>query len=437
MWQIISEYLDLLIMMIGVYAFGKIILKESKYSNIIEICLFIAVAAIPQTIIILILDGTIKSLLMSVINVIFCKKMFNISYKKSIFLTILYMIIILVADFLEMYLVTEVLGLSKDFCFNSLAGSIISNLIVLIMFLIITWFLRKPLQKLMQTQIDNNKKIIILSVITFICIIMFFYTMGKKYEFSNDIFLYLFAIVILITVLFILIKQVITNNKILQEYDQLLEFMTTYEVELDNQRILRHETKNEFLEIRAQICDKQKEEKIVKYIDDILGDNYTIQQEKYAKFGYLPPNGIKGLCYFKSQEAEKKNVLVSVNISKGIKESTIFDLDLKKQRDFARILGVFLDNAIEASAESEGKQLGIEAYANSEKEFRMIISNTYNNEVNLEKMGRESFSTKGRGRGHGLLLVKQLMNHNQIFEIKTQVQNNIYSQTIIVKKKNK
>ena len=57
MWQIISEYLDLLIMMIGVYAFGKIILKESKYSNIIEICLFIAVAAIPQTIIILILDG--------------------------------------------------------------------------------------------------------------------------------------------------------------------------------------------------------------------------------------------------------------------------------------------------------------------------------------------------------------------------------------------
>ena len=209
--------------------------------------------------------------------------------------------------------------------------------------------------------------------------------------------------------------------------------MTIYEEEVENQRTLRHETKNEFLAIRAKICDKEKE--IINYIDEILGDTYSVKKEKYAKFGYLPANGIKGLCYFKVQKAEELGIKVSINISKKIKNSTVFDLDLKEQREFAKILGVFIDNAIEASSESEDKELGIEAYSNLENEFRMIISNTYNNEIDEEKIGKESFTTKGKNRGHGLLLVNQIIQKNNIFETKRNIKNDIYSQTIIVKKK--
>ncbi len=46
-----------------------------------------------------------------------------------------------------------------------------------------------------------------------------------------------------------------------------------------------------------------------KAIDEILKDKITINNEKYAKFGNLPPNGIKGLCYFKVQEAEEQRRL--------------------------------------------------------------------------------------------------------------------------------
>ena len=75
--------------------------------------------------------------------------------------------------------------------------------------------------------------------------------------------------------------------------------MTSYENEIEKQRILRYETKNEFLAIKAKICDKQKNREIIEYINEILKDKITINNEKYAKFGNLPPNGIKGLCYFK------------------------------------------------------------------------------------------------------------------------------------------
>ena len=52
----------------------------------------------------------------------------------------------------------------------------------------------------------------------------------------------------------------------------------------------------------------------------------------------------------------------------------------------------------------------------------------------MVKIGKERFSTKGKTRGHGLLLVKQLIEKNKIFEIKTEIQDNIYTQTIIIKK---
>ena len=53
----------------------------------------------------------------------------------------------------------------------------------------------------------------------------------------------------------------------------------------------------------------------VKNIDNYtkeLADKYEVNKEKYAKFGYLPANGIKGLCYFKIQEAEEKYTLTSI-----------------------------------------------------------------------------------------------------------------------------
>lgn len=434
MWQIISEYIGLLIMMVGVYIFGRIVLEKKDTSNLLKDIILILLFTIPQTIVKLNFDDTIKSLLITLINIIFINKEFKINYKKSLFLTCIYMITILIPEMLEMVFITKILNLDMNFCYNWYGGTILANLTTCILFVIITIILKKHFQNLVKTEIDNNKKIIILSSLTLISVFIFFYEIWQEYGISQKFWVYILIIIILVSVLLDLIKQTLINNKITKEYDQLLEFMTTYEEEVETQRTLRHETKNEFLAIRAKICDKEKESEIINYIDEILGDTYSVKKEKYAKFGYLPANGIKGLCYFKVQKAEELGIKVSINISKKIKNSTVFDLDLKQQREFAKILGVFIDNAIEASSESEDKELGIEAYSNLENEFRMIISNTYNNEIDEEKIGKESFTTKGKNRGHGLLLVNQIVQKNNIFETKRNIKNDIYSQTIIVKK---
>ena len=64
----------------------------------------------------------------------------------------------------------------------------------------------------------------------------------------------------------------------------------------------------------------------------------------------------------------------------------------------------------------------------------MILSNTFDNSINKGKIGKEKFTTKGKDRGHGLLLVNHIVSKNKIFEISTKISNGIYVQTLKIKK---
>lgn len=434
MWQIISDFIGNILIVIGVLIFSRMVLDKPICVTKKRLVMDILLSAVIYTIVMLRFDSIVKTILFVIIMLCFNKDVFKKGNKKSLFLTIMYTLILLVLDVFFLFFVTTVLNMSKDYCYNVFAGSIICNFFVQILIVTLTFLLKKILKNIINNKISTNNKIIIFSILILICSMSFLYTIVREFQFNDNVVLYLVSIIVLLTVLFSLIKQMIDNNRLTSEYDKLLEFMTTYETEIENQRILRHEVKNEFRTIRAKISDNQENKEIIEYIDEIVNDKYEVNKEKYAKFGYLPPNGIKGLCYFKTQEAEGKGIKVSLNISKRIKNSTIYSLNVKQQRDFGRILGVFLDNAIEASVETKEKQVGIEAYVNAEQEFKLIISNTYNNKIDKEKIGIESFSTKGKNRGHGLLLVKQLVNKNDIFKIRTSLENNLYIQTIEIKK---
>ncbi len=434
MWQIISTYLGIVIMTLSLAIYAKTVLEKRPKISYFQLIILILIVSAFHTVLQLNINGTIKTIIMCAVNITLFKYAFQISYEKSILLTFMYMIILLIPDLIEIFFLTKILGLTIKYCQEFYSGTVLANLTTSIIFLGIVYVCKRKIKKIVAIELNNSKKIVIFSILIFICTGLLFYTLIKELSLNNNVFLYLLAILVLIVVLLSLIQQTMINNKITNDYDKLLEFMKTYEEEIENQRTIRHETKNEFLAIRSKICDKEKEETIIDYIDEILGDTYSVKNEKYAKFGYLPANGVKGLCYFKTQKAEEQGINVSINISKKIKTSTIFNLKTKEQRDFAKILGVFIDNAIEASAESKDKELGIEAYSNLDNEFRMIISNTYNNDIDEEKIGKENFTTKGKNRGHGLLLVNQIVQKNNIFKTKREIKNNIYSQTIIIKK---
>ena len=420
------------LLILTLYIFGRIIIVNRRHKNIMIDVLILLGFILLNILVFKYTTGTIKTIITCLLYSSLFFSIFKIKLSKSIFTSIVYIILLVIPDLLTLGGAIYIFDVSKEFCYESLSGSIISNFSVLGIMIILTVSIRKPLKKLINYNLSTNKKIIVMSSITLVMLAIFFYNLIKTFEFNNNIITYLVIIVMLICILLYLFKQKIENEKISKKYDELLDVMKSYESDIEEQRTLRHETKNEFATIKCKLQDKENNKTIIEYIDSVIGEKEKAGSTKYSKFKYLPSNGLKGFFYYKFIEAEKKGINVSINISKQIENSFLKDIETKDFKDLARIIGVYLDNAIEASSTSEDKKLGIEMYLIKEK-IEIIITNTFNNEINLDKIGKESFSTKCKHRGHGLLLVNKILSENNKFEAKNEIRGNIYIQSLKIK----
>ena len=420
------------LLILTLYTFGRIIIVNRRHKNIMIDVLILLGFILLNILVFKYTTGTIKTIITCLLysSLFFC--IFNIKLSKSVFTSIVYVILLVIPDLLILSTAIYILGISKEYYYSDFASSLLGNISVCLCLVIITYVLKKPLKKLINYNLSTNKKIIVMSSITLVMLAIFFYNLIKTFEFNNNIITYLVIIVMLICILLYLFKQKIENEKISKKYDELLDVMKSYESDIEEQRTLRHETKNEFATIKCKLQDKEDNKTIIEYIDSVIGEKEKAGSTKYSKFKYLPSNGLKGFFYYKFIEAEKKGINVSINISKQIENSFLKDIETKDFKDLARIIGVYLDNAIEASSTSEDKKLGIEMYLIKEK-IEIIITNTFNNEINLDKIGKESFSTKGKHRGHGLLLVNKILSENNMFEAKNEIRGNIYIQSLKIK----
>jgi len=420
------------LLILTLYTFGRIIIVNRRHKNIMIDVLILLGFILLNILVFKYTTGTIKTIITCLLysSLFFC--IFNIKLSKSVFTSIVYVILLVIPDLLILSTAIYILGISKEYYYSDFASSLLGNISVCLCLVIITYVLKKPLKKLINYNLSTNKKIIVMSSITLVMLAIFFYNLIKTFEFNNNIITYLVIIVMLICILLYLFKQKIENEKISKKYDELLDVMKSYESDIEEQRTLRHETKNKFATIKCKLQDKEDNKTIIEYIDSVIGEKEKAGSTKYSKFKYLPSNGLKGFFYYKFIEAEKKGINVSINISKQIENSFLKDIETKDFKDLARIIGVYLDNAIEASSTSEDKKLGIEMYLIKEK-IEIIITNTFNNEINLDKIGKESFSTKGKHRGHGLLLVNKILSENNMFEAKNEIRGNIYIQSLKIK----
>lgn len=422
--------------MITLYIYGRMLFKiNNKMNNIRKIAVFILLCII-HTIIFLYINGTSKTIILCTLYVITFKIFFETTVTKAILSSIIYALLTIFPDLIFLSIVTKIFNISKEYCHAHIAGSIISNICVSGIAVLLFYILKTPLKKILNYKFSTNKKIIFVSILTLISLTIFFYNLINTFRLNNNILGYLIVIVTLILILVYLFKQKIDNEIIVKKYDDLLNVMQTYEDDIEEQRTMIHENRNELMTIKCKIEDKSESKEIIEYIDSILDDKQSSNMSKYSKFKYLPSNGIKGFFYYKFMEAEKRDIKVSVNISKKIEHSILGELDAKSFKDLVRIIGVYLDNAIEASCESKDKKLGIEMYLINNY-IEIIISNTFENKINIEKIGKEKFTTKGKNHGHGLLLVSHILKINTIFETENLIVNNLYIQKLKIKDINK
>ena len=432
MIEIFNALVACLITTITLYIAGAIIFGKSKNTTLKNIIILIISATI-HTIMFLYLSGMVKTIAIYILFILTFKYIFNIKFSKATLFSVIYIILLLIPDLVTLFFTTKLLNIPKETIYTSFAGSILGNLCANIIMLLMIYLLRKPLKKMLDYSFSTNKKIIIVSIITIIITAYFFFKLIAGYKVNNSVISYLMCMIAFITILLTLYREKIENESIIKKYDELLDVMKTYEIDIENQRTLIHENRNELMTIRSKAIDKNASKEFIEYMDSVIGDKVSTSISKYSKFTHLPSNGLKGFFYYKSMEAERRGIKVSANVSKKIENSFLKDLDTKTYKDLARLIGVYLDNAIDASEKSEDKKLGIEIYLIKEN-IKIIITNTFSNDVDLSKIGKERYTTKGKNHGHGLLLVSSILHNNNRFIAKTKVDQNLYIQELTINK---
>lgn len=416
--------------------FGYLLSNEKFTKKKIAITIIIIIAySIGYNFIYYNVGNSMRGIINFAINTLIFKFLFNFKLFKATFVSFLHSILLLASEMLCLIILFFFTNINNGYIYNIMAGGIIGNVLVCTVFIFLAIALRKPLKKLLSSRVTQNTRIITYIILTICCIAFFFFfaITGMNNSNTKSFFIGSFAIIVFITILFSFIKQNIKNERLTKEYDNLIDFVKEYEMIIENQRIDRHENKNTLVNIKSKLIDKSKRNDIIEYIDSILKEKTTFSKEKYAKLGYLPSNGLKGLFYYKIDRAENMGIKVSISIPKDVSKSLLYDLKGNDYKELCKILGVYLDNAIEASIISDDKNIGIEIY-NRQDYVSVIISNSYCGEIDEVSINKTGYSTKGSGRGYGLSLVNKIIKSNPIFENETNVTPKLYIQKLTIKK---
>ena len=136
--------------------------------------------------------------------------------------------------------------------------------------------------------------------------------------------------------------------------------------------------------------------------------------------------GIYNLLTNKYNEAISKDIKVNMSL--------LLDLSNPKMKiyEFARILGILLDNAIEASQECKEKIINI-TFRNDEKNHRqlIVIENTYNNkDVDTIKIFGKGISGKENHTGLGLWEIQNILKKNNNISLFTTKTNEYFKQQL-------
>lgn len=430
--DLISDYVGTLISTIcGVFFVNKILKIELKLKKP-YVLLFCMLNSLIITACCVFKIVELKSIVGYFLYVILFRISFKFDKYKSFLIGFLYYILLFSGEILFFIVTSYLFKISGNKVYIDFGATLLGNFFVSAICLSIGFLLRKLMIKLLEKRIRN--KLLAYWICILACIVLFFLICFSTDTLNIETFLVLGMITVILIVIFVSFYQTYKNNELAVKYDKLLDFIKKYEIEIDKQRTLRHETKNQLLTIKSKLIDKDKTDNVIKYIDEIINDNdMVICHSEYSRLKYLPSNGIKGLFYFKVSEANDRKISVNINISKEIKNSYISKLSPITFNQLGKILGIFLDNAIEGVELASEKQIGIEMYCNSDEEIIVIISNTYG-PVKPKKAGVTVMSTKGNDRGHGLLLVRTIIASNKMFENETEITNDLYIQKLIIKK---
>ena len=337
---------------------------------------------------------------------------FKISIFKAIlaliipFITTIFLELIFSRVYYIIFNVDYVIGMNIPI--HRLIGTLLMYLFMYLIYIALKYF------KINFSKIEilnkKHKYLLMLNIIFGIILIATQLYILTFYTYLLPIFILILSIISILAYVIVSLYTLFTVSKLERTSMSLEEaqlYNKTLEILQDNTRAFRHDFAN-ILQGMVGYMDNNDMEGLRKYYSQLVED---IQQSN--NLTTLSPKVVNNPAIY--------NVLASKYHkadSLGIKIHLEAFLDMNelhmKIYEFTRVLGILMDNAIEATSECENKIINVSFRKDSRKHMQLlVIENTYKNkDVDTDKIFEKGYSTKKGNTGLGLWEVRQILKKN-------------------------
>ncbi|ALS02215.1 hypothetical protein ATZ33_12725 [Enterococcus silesiacus] len=212
------------------------------------------------------------------------------------------------------------------------------------------------------------------------------------------------------------------------EYLANQRYMESMENQFKEISKFRHDYKNILMSMENFIEEKDLDGLNDYYHSVVKTSSQVIEQNNYKleKLGNVQVRELKSILASKLITAQEKGIDTKVEVTEGIDQVSMDSVAL------VRVLGIFLDNAIEELEYLGNGVLSVALYQD-EKAVHVILQNSCREDIpKLHKLKTRGFSTKGENRGNGLSNVQEIVTEADNLYLSTSIVDDLFTQKLVI-----
>lgn len=215
------------------------------------------------------------------------------------------------------------------------------------------------------------------------------------------------------TIIFSIHKSVKLEDA-LQYLEETNLYNTALKTSHDVIRAFKHDFSNIMQAIGGYIASDDMQG-LKAYYSQLLEDCQSLNNLDTLSPDVINNPAIFRLLSLKYYKATELGITLNLNVFLNLNELNM------KIYDFSRILGILLDNAIEAASECEEKIINVEIRKDSSRNRQLLIveNSCCQKNIDIERIFQKGFSSKDKNTGLGLWKVRQILNKNNNLNLYT------------------
>ncbi|KYH13074.1 quorum-sensing sensor histidine kinase AgrC [Staphylococcus kloosii] len=411
-----------LIVLFGVIKIiGNVTYKTRDYISILGI-------VIPSTLLYFIFSTRII-LILIVFTLIFM-------YIRNKFLGLIFVVLTFLLLYISNFFSVWTMALLKNYNLSSYLMITIYIVVFTIIALFLAIITRYFIKKLSHSILSLNKVYLTLIGIILLATFLILYLYMPKEVISYGDFKYLSVIyviliiiiaILIITVSFSIVREV-QYKRNMQEIENYYKYTLQIEQINNEMRKFRHDYVNILSTMSDYIRENDMEGLRNYFTTEILPmqDSMQMNAVKINGIENLKIREIKGLVTTKILQAQEMNISISVEVNEQITKIDMPTIDL------SRIIGIIIDNAIEASENiDEDPLIRIAFLKNSDVSVTFIVMNKCEDDIpRVHTLFQENFTTKKGNSGLGLSTLKEITESKSNVLLDTTIENNYFVQKV-------